>query len=143
MYIKRLLILFALISCIAVFSACSSDSGDNTAEFDKLYPGTDIPTYTYVTGTTPAVEPTVMDSDEELMIAVYPYDRYESEPEFLDYIQYLMDNGWGVYEKESDADKGTFFVLLSKGDESVIVETDISSDAGRVAVSYYNPAKKK
>lgn len=79
-----------------------------TESNNKYYSGTTIPTYTSVTGIP------LKEKNENLY--VYEYDNAETVGE---YWQALADEGWGLYNKETNTEE--FTTYFSKGDKLISV----------------------
>lgn len=75
-----------------------TESAPNYSNSNTYYPGTDVPTYTSVTGI-PLKDMYIGDGGG----IIYKY-TYTNTDDILSYWTYLMDSGWEVYDSEEEGD---------------------------------------
>ena len=66
----------------------------------RYYPGTNVPDYTYVTGIDQKSSPYY--GDNGWVVYMYEKTKLGEYSECVDYMGYLRDNGWSLYDEEED-----------------------------------------
>ncbi len=96
----------------------------------KYYPNTDVPDYTYVTGIEKERSPYYADNN----CVIYSYRNTKSGEysEMVDYIGYLLENGWSEFEKEENTTSITYSYF--KNGSLVMVNYDAELDEINVVV---------
>ena len=91
---------------------------------NRYYPGTNVPDYTYVTGIEQKKSPFY--ADNGWVLYTYEMTEYGEYYEVLDYVKYLKENGWSLYEEEKNSTSISLF--FGNNGSYVGVEADVGND---------------
>ena len=97
----------------------------------RYYPSTNVPDYTYVTGTERKRSPNYGDND----VVVYSYmnTKYGEYSEVVDYMGYLRENGWSLYDEKADTTYLSWYYV--KDGCLVLVDFDAEYDEISIVVT--------
>lgn len=97
----------------------SSSGNSSSSSSDECYPGSDVPTYTSITG----VEMTRhFNLENGAPVYGYPITRYGEYYEVVDYMGYLMNAGWTpIYENENEDGSAVFYGFTKTGDDVLMI----------------------
>ncbi len=101
--------------------------------FSKYYLGTSVPDYTYVTGIEQKREPSYFD-DGTGAIYVYRNTKTGEFSEIVDYMSYLVGNGWSEFKGEKDSSSVSWY--YAKKDKLIGVVFKAAFDEVWIVVGY-------
>ena len=91
---------------------------------NRCYPRTNVPDYTYVTGIEPKRYPHY--GDNGVVVYSYMNTKYGEYSEVVDYMEYLRENGWRLYDEKADTTYLSWYYV--KDGCMVLVDFDAEYD---------------
>lgn len=105
----------------------------SVSKTDIYYSGTDVPDYTYVTGIEEKRTPYY--ADNGWVLYIYRDTKVGKYSEVVDYMGYLMENGWYLDDEDSDDTSVSWFYI--KGKSYVGITFDAELDEIIIGVKGY------